>query len=76
MSASPSAAPTDRPPLPTAGAPPAARRITAHHGLLALVVVAVLALGWYRRWTSDDAFINFRVVHELLAGYLDLLFEV
>ena len=44
-------------------------KLTVFHALTGLVVLAVLALGWYRRWTSDDAFINFRVVHELLAGH-------
>jgi arabinofuranosyltransferase len=48
---------------------PGRRRPTLHHGLTALVVLAVLALGWNRRWTSDDAFINFRVVQEILAGH-------
>jgi arabinofuranosyltransferase len=39
-----------------------------HLALTAAVVLAVLVLGWLRRWTADDAFINYRVVHELLAG--------
>ncbi|WP_164701770.1 hypothetical protein [Modestobacter sp. KNN46-3] len=37
-------------------------------GLLGLVVLALALLSWRRRWTSDDAFINFRVVENLLAG--------
>ena len=31
-------------------------------------LAAGLLLGWLHRWTSDDAFINFRVVDNLLAG--------
>ena len=37
-------------------------------GLYAAVLIGVLVVGWARRWTSDDAFINFRVVENLLAG--------
>src|SRR4051812_26072740 len=33
---------------------------------LALVYVV---LGWHKRWTSDDGFIVFRVVRQLLAGH-------
>ena len=37
--------------------------------VLLLFPSALLAvLGWANRWTNDDAFINFRVVDELLAG--------
>jgi arabinofuranosyltransferase len=43
-------------------------RRTVELGLMAAVTVAVLLFGWLRRWTSDDAFINFRVVENLLAG--------
>jgi arabinofuranosyltransferase len=32
------------------------------------VVAAFLFAGWQRRWTVDDAFINFRVVDQFLAG--------
>jgi arabinofuranosyltransferase len=37
--------------------------------LVAVVAAAVAAAGWNRRWTSDDAFITFRVVSNLLAGH-------
>lgn len=36
--------------------------------LPAAVVAAFLFAGWQRRWTVDDAFINFRVVDQVLAG--------
>lgn len=36
--------------------------------LLALPVVLFLVLGWSRRFLADDAFINFRVVRQFLAG--------
>jgi len=32
-------------------------------------VVLVLAGAWAYRWVDEDAFINFRVIHNLLAGY-------
>lgn len=35
---------------------------------LAAPVAALVLAGWGRRWASDDAFINFRVVEQLLAG--------
>jgi len=35
---------------------------------MAAVVAGVVIAGWLRRWTSDDAFINFRVVENILAG--------
>jgi arabinofuranosyltransferase len=38
-------------------------------GLYAVVLVGILVAGWARRWTSDDAFINFRVVENILAGH-------
>ncbi|RBY80035.1 hypothetical protein DQ239_02785 [Blastococcus sp. TF02-09] len=41
---------------------------TVERVLYAAVVLAVLVAGWARRWTSDDAFITFRVVENLLAG--------
>jgi arabinofuranosyltransferase len=51
-----------------AGEVPDRRGRVLSRALVGGVVVAVLVLGWSRRWTSDDAFINFRVVEELLAG--------
>jgi arabinofuranosyltransferase len=36
--------------------------------LFGAVLAGVLVAGWLRRWTSDDAFINFRVVENILAG--------
>src|SRR3954468_12432119 len=36
--------------------------------LMAAVVAGVVIAGWLRRWSSDDAFINFRVVENILAG--------
>lgn len=35
----------------------------------ALPIVAFAVLGWRRRWVSDDAFIDFRVVENLIHGY-------
>jgi arabinofuranosyltransferase len=46
---------------------PATRRRTELL-LVAAVAGAIAAAGWHRRWTSDDAFITFRVVEHLLAG--------
>lgn len=36
--------------------------------LIAGVALLVLLLGWEMRWTSDDGFINFRIVENLLNG--------
>jgi arabinofuranosyltransferase len=36
--------------------------------LCAAVLVALLALAWHRRWVTDDAFINFRVIDNLRTG--------
>lgn len=36
---------------------------------LALPVAALLLLGWQRRWVSDDAYIDLRIVDNLRAGY-------
>ncbi|RZU33020.1 hypothetical protein [Blastococcus saxobsidens] len=44
------------------------RRGVAEGVLVGAVVLGVLVAGWLRRWTADDAFINFRVVGNLLAG--------
>src|SRR5215217_3467308 len=59
------------------GAPPAAAprprtaaglRRRAPSLVLALPVVTVLIGAWVHRWVNEDAFINFRVVDQLLAG--------
>jgi arabinofuranosyltransferase len=55
------------PEKPVAPDRPAARRRTELL-LVAAVAAALAAAGWHRRWTSDDAFITFRVVDNLLAG--------
>src|ERR1700730_4905150 len=31
--------------------------------------IVLLVLGWLRRWTAEDAFIDFRVVSNLLGGH-------
>jgi arabinofuranosyltransferase len=46
----------------------AARRWPAATALPCLVVATYLVAGWQRRWSSDDAFINYRVVKQVLAG--------
>ncbi len=51
-----------------APAPGPGRLSAVERGLYAAVLLGVLITGWSRRWTSDDAFINFRVVENLLAG--------
>jgi arabinofuranosyltransferase len=37
--------------------------------IILIPVVIVVAGGWAHRWVSEDAFIDFRVVHNLLAGH-------
>jgi arabinofuranosyltransferase len=39
------------------------------YGLTFLPALALLVLGWSRRWMSDDGFINIRVVENLFAGH-------
>jgi arabinofuranosyltransferase len=79
----PTAAPADVP--ADDPAPGTAERATAtgdHRGadaddgsraaLLAAAVVPALLLavaGWQRRWTTDDAFINYRIVDQVVAGH-------
>ena len=56
----------DRHPQPRVAATRGRRHV--EHLLVAAVAAGVLLGGWLQRWTSDDAFINFRVVDNLLAG--------
>lgn len=37
--------------------------------VVVLPALAIVALGWRRRWTSDDGFITLRVVEMVLAGH-------
>ena len=54
---------------PEAAPPTVPPRLSpVERALYAAVLLGVLVAGWTRRWTSDDAFINFRVVENLLAG--------
>ena len=46
-----------------------ARAISTLPWAVLLPVVILLVGGWAHRWVSDDAFIDFRVVHNLLAGH-------
>lgn len=41
----------------------------ASAALLAVPVVLLVGGGWARRWTSEDAFIDLRVVQQLVAGH-------
>ncbi|CAL8973191.1 Terminal beta-(1-_2)-arabinofuranosyltransferase [Propionicimonas sp. T2.31MG-18] len=38
------------------------------HVLVALIVAATTTMVWLRRWVSDDGFINYRVIQQLMAG--------
>jgi arabinofuranosyltransferase len=70
--ADPTAASSARshPDSPVVDAPPLGRslRDRLELVLVGLVAAAVAVTGWLHRWTADDAFINFRVVDNLLAG--------
>jgi arabinofuranosyltransferase len=44
-------------------------QVLARLALLAVPVVIVLIMGWDRRWTADDGFINFRIVDMILHGH-------
>jgi arabinofuranosyltransferase len=52
----------------------AARRLTTDRRRMATLlvvmvpVIVVLVMGWQRRWTSDDGFINFRYVDQIRSG--------
>ncbi len=37
--------------------------------VIVLPAVALAVAAWLRRWTTDDAFINFRIVDQILAGH-------
>lgn len=52
----------------TVGQVVARRRARATTTLPCLAVATYLVAGWQRRWSSDDAFINYRVVKQVLAG--------
>jgi arabinofuranosyltransferase len=41
----------------------------AHVFVLVLPIAVLLVLGYENRWTSDDSFIDFRIVQQLLAGH-------
>ena len=45
------------------------RQRTLKYLLVLLPTVIVLVGGWRYRWVSDDAYIDFRVVHNILSGY-------
>lgn len=56
-------------PQAEAVAPPRARRgLPAAVVLPGLLLAVYVAVGWLRRFSTDDAFINFRVVKQILAG--------
>lgn len=37
-------------------------------GLIALPLVVIAVMGWQQRWASDDSYINFRVIENIVAG--------
>ena len=58
----------------TEDAPETSRKVPAGAGLqswwpVAVPLVVVLIGAWTYRWVDEDAFINFRIVHNLLAGH-------
>jgi len=55
-------------PAPVPSRPPWSGRLAAAWPLLVPLVI-VLVGAWVYRWVDEDAFIDFRVVHNLLAGY-------
>ena len=44
-------------------------RTIANYLAVALPALALAIFGWQRRWVADDAFINFRIVDNLIAGH-------
>ena len=62
------------PEAPPGGSPATPVRKSPHLGVAAwwpvlIPLVIVLAGAWTYRWVDEDAFIDFRVIHNLLAGY-------
>lgn len=57
-------------PVETEPAAPARRRRAdlSLLGAILLPAAVLVVLGWTERWVADDAFVNFRVVDQLLAG--------
>jgi arabinofuranosyltransferase len=45
------------------------RRSRAEIGLFFVPIVILVWMGWQHRWMCDDAFINFRIVKQILAGH-------
>jgi len=58
----------DAPPQPAAARGAGSRRVGTWWPILVPLVV-VLVGAWVYRWVDEDAFINFRIVHNLLSGY-------
>lgn len=58
--------PTTTPPRASVEARP--RRRWAEGATAVVPAIVLVAVGWSRRWTTDDAFINYRIVDQLLAG--------
>lgn len=41
----------------------------ARLGLLIVPVLAIVVMGWARRWNLEDAFLNYRIVDQIRAGH-------
>ncbi|MFZ0530710.1 MAG: hypothetical protein WAL91_09250, partial [Propionicimonas sp.] len=52
----------------TAEAVPRTRTRVLTWTLVAIPVIVATSMVWQRRWVSDDGFINYRVIQQLLAG--------
>lgn len=50
-------------------APPRTRNLVLTWTLVAIPVIVATSMVWLRRWVSDDGFINYRVIQQLLAGH-------
>lgn len=50
-------------------APVGTRRLVASWALVAVPTIITLVGAWSYRWVQEDAFINFRIIGNLLAGY-------
>lgn len=57
-------APTDTPATPTT---PLTRALSLVVALLPALMIGIG--GWIHRWTDEDAFINFRIVDQIMAGH-------